>query len=181
MFIVYAPADGEEQHYDARTLRVSEVSIVSRTIDQRWPQIQQGLADEDLEVMRGVAWVLAKRANPSLRYGDFDPGIEELGTRMDKDEIESYVAACVPAAWQQEDATEETVRALVEGYVLPAALDQEHAQAAIDKALAEGPKGQGRELSPNSDPTPTSESSETSTSGSSPTSSTSPLPESTTS
>ncbi|MGW0032127.1 hypothetical protein ACWDXD_20155 [Streptomyces sp. NPDC003314] len=180
MYVVYTPADGEEQHYDARTLRVSEVSIVSRTIDQKWSQIQQGLADEELDAMRGVAWVLAKRTNPSLRFGDFDPGVQELSTRMDKDEIESYVAACVPAAWQQEDATEESVRALVEGYVLPTALDEEHARLTIDKAIAEGPKGQATVPSPSSDPMSTSETSETSSSGSSPTSSTSPLPESTT-
>ncbi|MFD3532036.1 hypothetical protein [Streptomyces sp. NPDC058664] len=180
MIVVYAPAGGEEQHFDARSLRVSEVSIVARTIDQKWPQILQGLGDEDLDAMRGVAWVIAKRANPSLRFGDFDPAVTELSTRMDRSEIESYVAAAVLAAWEQKEATEDKVRALVEGYVLPAALDQEHAQLTIDKALAEPPKDEPEALrSSSSDPT--SSSSEISTSASSPTSSTSRRRRSTTS
>lgn len=182
MIIVYAPAGGEEQHFDARTLRVSEVSIVSRTIEQKWPQIQQGLADEDLDAMRGVAWVLAKRTTPSLRFGDFDPAVDELTTRMDKAEIESYVTGAVLIARQEPDATEDRVRELVEGVVLAAALDTEHAQRTIDKALAEAPKDQPETVGPSSDGLTTgSTSSEPSTSDSSPTSSTSPLLESTTS
>jgi hypothetical protein len=181
LIIVYAPTIGEEQHYDARSLRVSEVSIVSRTIDQKWSQIQQGLADEDLDAMRGVAWVLAKRADLSLRFGDFDPGVAELSTRMDKTEIESYVAGAVLIARQEPNVTEQTVRELVEGVVLAAALDTEHAQRTIDKALAEAPKDPGQAGPSSSDPTPTSTSSEPSTSGSSPTSSTSRRKQSTTS
>ncbi|GGU90941.1 hypothetical protein GCM10010275_29920 [Streptomyces litmocidini] len=179
---MYAPAGGEEQHFDARTMRVSEVSIVSRTIEQKWPQIQQGLADEDLDAMRGVAWVLAKRVNPSLRFGDFDPAVDELSTRMDKAEIENYVTGAVLIARQEPDITEERVRTLVEGVVLAVALDPEHAQRMIDKALAEAPKDQPETAGlSNGDPTPASTSSDLSTSDSSPTSSTSPLPESTTS
>ncbi|MEU2075417.1 hypothetical protein [Streptomyces sp. NPDC013489] len=181
MIIVYAPAGGEEQHFDARTLRVSEVSIVARTIDQKWPEIQQGLSDEDLDAMRGVAWVIAKRANPPLRFAEFDPAVSELTTRLDREEIESYVTSAVLVARQDPEATEDRIRALVESVVLPAALDAEHAQVAIDKALAEAPKAPDQEHPslPSSDPTPSR--SETSTSDSSPTSFTSPLPESTTS
>lgn len=183
MIIVYAPAGGDEQHFDARSLRVSEVSIVARTIEQKWPEIQQGLADEDLDAMRGVAWVLAKRANLSLRFGDFDPGVGELSTRMDHAEIESYVTGAVLIARQEPNADEERVRALVESVVLAAALDTEHAQRMIDKALAEAPKDQDPQPNeqPSDDLTSTSASSETDISASSPTSSTSPLPESTTS
>ncbi|MEE1813705.1 hypothetical protein PUR59_01445 [Streptomyces sp. SP18ES09] len=183
MIIVYRPADGEEQHFDARTLRVSEVSIVARTIEQKWPAIQQGLADEDLDAMRGVAWVLAKRTTPSLRFGDFDPGVDELTTRMDKAEIENYVAGAVLVARQEPDVTEDRVRDLVESVVLAAALDTEHAQRTIDKALAEDPKGPSLAENEQSsdDSTPTSTSSETATLDYSPTSSTSHLGKSTTS
>lgn len=183
MIIVYAPAGGDEQHFDARSLRVSEVSIVARTIEQKWPEIQQGLADEDLDAMRGVAWVIAKRANLSLRFGDFDPGVGELSTRMDHAEIESYVTGAVLIARQEPNADEEKVRTLVESFVLAAALDTEHAQRTIDKALAEAPKEPAQEQAEQTsgDPTPTSASSETATSDSSPTSSTSLPAESTTS
>lgn len=183
MIIVYRPDGGEEQHLNARTLRVSEVSIVSRTIDQKWPQIQQGLSDEDLDAMRGVAWVIRKRTEPGLRFGDFDPGVDELTTRLDKSEVEAYVTGAVLVARQEPDVDEDRVRDLVEGVVLVAALDIEHAQLTIDKALAEAPKDPGQEQADpsSSDPTPTLASSETSTSGSSPTSSTSRRTRSTTS
>ncbi|MFD3333512.1 hypothetical protein ACFWV1_12830 [Streptomyces sp. NPDC058700] len=181
MIVVYAPANGEEQHFDARSLRVSEVSIVARSIDQKWPQILQGLGDEDLDAMRGVAWVIAKRTNPSLRLAEFDPAVTELTTRLDKDEVESYVTSAVLVARQDEETPEKDVRALVESVVLPAALDTEHAQLAIDKALAETPKDPGQEQADLSSSALTQSSSETSTSGSSPTSSTSRRRRSTTS
>ncbi|MFC8277182.1 hypothetical protein ACFUJR_32560 [Streptomyces sp. NPDC057271] len=182
MIIVYSPDGEEPQHFDARTLRVSEVAIVCRTIDQKWPQIQQGLADEELDALRGVAWVIAKRSQPNLRFADFDPVYGELTTRLDRKEIEAFATGAVLVARAQKDATEESVRAIVESSVLPTAFDQEHAQHAIDKALAEDPKDDPAPDGPQSSgPTPASPSSETSTSGSSPTSSTSLPLESTTS
>ncbi|WP_329114436.1 hypothetical protein [Streptomyces sp. NBC_01353] len=140
MIIVYTPAEGEVEHFDARSLRVSEVAIVSRTIDQPLSrqQLHTALSEEDLDVLRGVAWVIKKRGNPSLRFGDFDPGFEEMCTRIDRKEAEQWAEATAQIAWQQPDATPETVLARL--LIVPAtALDREHAQDVI-KRLAKAPK-----------------------------------------
>jgi hypothetical protein len=180
LIIVYTPEGGEPEHYDARTLRVSEASIVERTIDQKWPQIKEGLGDEDLDAMRGIVWVLKKRSNPSLRWGDWDPGIEEMVTRLDKKEVVNYVTGAVGLAAQDPEVTgEQIAQALRE---LPAAaLDPAHAEAVI-KEMTEDPKDEpapDQQAEPTStvpdepSPSPASTSSGTSTSDSSDTSNTS--------
>lgn len=184
MIIVYTPAGGESEHYDARSLKVSEVSIVSRTIDQKWPVIKEGLAEDDLDAMRGIVWVIKKRSQPSLRFGEFDPGVDEMVTRLDKDEVVNYVREAVAIAAQDPDVTREQVAGALKG--LPdIAFDPAHAEAVI-KDMTEDPKGSGEQppLEDSSQPFPLasgpeSTSSEPSTSDSSPTSSTSHLQPST--
>jgi len=180
LIIVYTPEGGEPEHYDARTLRVSEASIVERTIDQKWPQIKEGLGDEDLDAMRGVVWVLKKRSNPSLRWGDWDPGIEEMVTRLDKKEVVNYVAEAIAIAAQDPQVTGEEI-AIALRKLPDAALDPAHAEAVI-KEMTEDPKGEAapdRQAEPTStvpgEPSPSlaSMSSGTSTSDSSDTSNTS--------
>lgn len=173
MIIVYAPAGGEREHFDARTLRVSETSIAQRTIDRKWAEIHEGIRDEDLECLRVVAWVIKKRSHPSLRWAEFDPGVEELYMRLDKDEVKRWLEGAAAVAATNRDATPDDIRAALAGFP-EAALDREHAEQAIEEMLAD-PK---EEPDPSSSPgpaseTPTSPSSEPSTSGSSPTSSTS--------
>lgn len=177
MFIVYTPAGGEPEHYNARTLLVSEASIASRTIDQKWPQIKQGLAEDDLEALRVVAWVLKKRSNPSLRFGEFDPGIEEMVTRLDKDEVENYVTEAVAIARGNPEVTGEQIADALQD-LPPVAMDPAHAEAFI-KEMAADPKDEpAPEERPEPQlnaaaPSPVSTSSDASTSDSSPTSSTS--------
>jgi hypothetical protein len=141
VIIVYTPAGGEPEHYDVRSLKVSEVSIVSRTIDQKWPVIKEGLGDDDLDAMRGIVWVIKKRTNPTLRFGDFDPGVDEMVTRLDKTEVENYVTQAVAIATQDPDVTGEQIANALRD-LPPNALDPEHAQRVIDEKT-EDPKGSG--------------------------------------
>ncbi|MGY1498538.1 hypothetical protein ACW4TU_18395 [Streptomyces sp. QTS52] len=184
MIIIYTPEGGTPEEYDASTLKVSEVSIVQRTIDMKWPAIKAGLGDEDLDAMRGVAWVLKKRGQPSLRFAELDPGITEMVTRLDKKEVQGWVDEAVAQAARNPEVTpEQLIEALAE---LPdAAHDPEHARRLID-ALAQDPKDQpdqeaptGEENGEPQNPTLTSTSSGTSTSDSSPISATSVLSSST--
>lgn len=184
MIIVYTPADGEPEHYDANSLKVSEASIVSRTIDMKWAAIKESLQEDDVDAMRGIVWVLKKRSLPSLRFGEFDPGVNEMTTRFDKDEAVNVIENALSVVDEQgDDVSTEAVHRALAGLV-EACADPEHAQALIDARLAAGPKepaetevGQPSEQPSASGPReiPTSESSETSTSDSSPTSATSPL------
>lgn len=180
MIIVYTPADGAEERYDAHTLRVSEVSIVQRTVDMKWSDIEAGLEKDDPEAMRGIAWVIKKRANPSLRYGDFDPMIGELTTRMDKREVTEYLENAFALAERDEDVTREDVARVCQRIVAVAA-DPEHAEQLLAE-MTKDPKEEtaAEEPAPAQEPeesastsTPTSTASEATGSPSSPISSTS--------
>ncbi|WP_406004434.1 hypothetical protein [Streptomyces sp. NBC_00987] len=179
MIIVYTPPDKEPEQYDARTLLASEASIVARTIDMKWPQVKEGLTEDDLDAMRAVVWILRKRQQPTLRYGEFDPGVDELTTRYDKREIEDWVDNGFALGLADPSITLDQIVVALNG--APAsAVDPEHARAYIEKCRAEAEAG-GKDLAPDAGtataapgPTtfsePTSATSEPSTSGSSPTS-----------
>ncbi|MFG2144134.1 hypothetical protein ACGFRG_08030 [Streptomyces sp. NPDC048696] len=177
MIVVYTPPDGEPEQYDARSLRVSEASIVSRTTGQKWKDVVQGLQDEDLDAMRAVVWVIKKRSHPGLRLGDFDPGIEEMVTRWDQDETADFVRRAIALADSDPEVTRDD---LDEAWrkAIAAAADPAHAEATI-KEMTEAPKDEARSPRPQAtDPSPSQTSSppEAAISDSSPTSSTS-LPE----
>ncbi|MFC8658449.1 hypothetical protein ACFUCT_25080 [Streptomyces parvus] len=175
MIIVYTPAGGEPEQYDARTLLASEGSIVARAIDQKWPEVKAGLVDEDLDAMRAVVWILRKRHDPTLTYAMFDPGVDEMVTRYDKTEIENWVTRAFGFMVPGSDLTAEQV-AIGLSEVPNAALDREHAEAFIEQCRAEA--AGGKDGTPAAPPAParttsrsrTSPSSEPSTSDSSPTS-----------
>ncbi|MEV8043569.1 hypothetical protein AB0P02_06910 [Streptomyces griseoluteus] len=189
MFVVYTPEGEEPQHYDATRLRTSEAVIVQRTVDKTWQEILRGLESDDLDAMRGIVWVLRKRAEPSLRWGDFDPGVTELTTRMSNKEVEQVIRDSFDMGEANEEVTPDVVADILRARIGQVAIDPEYAFRLIDKLAAEGKAGTdpGPDLQPPADeaaagsPSPTSSGPETSTSDSSPTSSTSPQPESMTS
>lgn len=181
MIVVYTPAGGEPEHYDASTLRVSEASIVQRTVDMKWAEVQEGLERDDLDAMRGVVWVLKKRTQPSLRFGEFDPGITEMTTRMDNTEITTWVDNALAAVG--DDLSMEEVEQIILGRLPAVAIDPEFARDLVTsrtrapKDPVAPPEGSGQEAAPEAaqppSPTPTSSTPETPTSDSSLTSSTS--------
>jgi hypothetical protein len=182
MIVVYTPDGGEPQHYDASTLRVSEASILQRTVDMKWQEILEGLERDDLDAMRGIVWIIKKRSDPALRFGDFDPGVNEMVTRMDRREVEAWVGEVFTALDSQEDR--DAFVQLVTKRAVDAAADPEHARSYIEGLLAKDPKADETPAHPQpeeipghaSSPSPTSSEPDSPTSDSSATSSTS-LPE----
>ncbi|MHB9862191.1 hypothetical protein [Streptomyces sp. YIM S03343] len=186
MIVVYTPTDGAPEHHDATSLKVSEASIVQRTIDMKWQEILKGLEVDDLDAMRGVVWALKKRTQPTLRFGDFDPGVGEMTTRMDMRETEAYIDSYFVLGERSGELTPDEVAEVLRSRMPEASIDPDRAHALIDAKLT-GPKAEEpTEDSPQGtpdqspSPSPTLNSAETSTSDSSPTSSNSPLPSSTT-
>jgi hypothetical protein len=182
VIIVYTPKGGEPEHYDATSLRVSEAAIVQRTVDMKWQEILAGLEQDDLEAMRGIVWAIKKRSEPSLRWGDFDPGVTEMTSRMDNDEIERWLDATLQAI--DEDAEWEPIERLISSRIPDVAADPEHALGLL-AARSRTPKATAGETAdappePETDaegepssPSQTSPTPGPSTSDSSPTSSTS--------
>jgi hypothetical protein len=153
LIIVYTPAGGEPEHYDARTLLTSEASIVARTVDMKWPKVKEGLTDEDLEAMRAVVWVLRKRQTPTLRFAEFDPGVDEMVTRYDKGEVEAWVSSAFALLDADPELTpDQVVHALRE--VPNAAADPEHAQAHIEKCHALALEGKDSATPPEAESAP---------------------------
>lgn len=181
LIVQYTPDGGEPEQYDARSLRTSEASIVQRTAGLKWGDIEEGLKTDDPESMRVIVWVLKKRAEPTLRYGDFDPMVSEMTTRMDRREVADYVENAFSVAETDSEVTRDQVAALLQRIVSVAA-DPEHAEQLIAEMKKDPkeqeddqPQPEGQESpSPSPTSTPTSTSSEESGSPSSPTSSTSP-------
>ncbi|RUP66709.1 hypothetical protein SSPNP10_15720 [Streptomyces sp. NP10] len=148
MIVVYTPAGGEPEQYDAKSLLTSEASIVARTVDMKWPEIKAGLVDEDLDAMRGVVWVLKKRHNAALRFGEFDPGVDEMVTRYDKDEAEAWFDAAFHLVGVDPETTAERVATALREAAPSSVADLEHALAYIEqrRAEVEADGGKGPEL-----------------------------------
>jgi hypothetical protein len=176
LIIVYTPQGGEPEQYDARTLRVSEASIVSKTVGKPWGEIKAGLATDDLDAMRGIVWALKKRAQPALRFGDVDPGVEEMVVRLDHEEVRNWIASALAVRAQDPEVTDSDFDAAMAA-MLNAAADREHAEQLLAEMVEDA---KGKEAGPARTPeaessslTPTSTEPEPATSGSSLTSSTS--------
>lgn len=180
MIIVYTPEGGEPEQYDANSLKVSEAAIVQRTIDMKWADIKEGLERDDLDAMRGIVWVIKKRSQPTLRFGDFDPGVDDMTTRMDKKEVSAYVDRAFAATETDPDLDREKVAEILLKQLPAISADPEHARTVIEKAAdpkADEPEDSGQlgETQTGSSPSPTSSTPETPTSPSSGTSSTAHL------
>ncbi|MFE7927784.1 hypothetical protein ACFU6S_03465 [Streptomyces sp. NPDC057456] len=132
MIIIYAPAAGEEQHFDAGPgkLRASEIQIIERTAEGRWPAIKEALSQGDINAMRTVAYVLKRRAEPTLRLGQFDPFEGELRVRLDKQETQAYAEQL----FEKYQGTEDLEAAFEE--LRDAAFDREWAESAIADVTA---------------------------------------------
>ncbi|WP_328739872.1 hypothetical protein OHA91_22755 [Streptomyces erythrochromogenes] len=127
MIILYQPADGEEQQFDMRRLRASEAQIIERTTDMKWSAIKIGVRDDDPTAMRGVVWAMLKRQQPSLRWSEFDPAVDELTSRFDAREVASYAADIVALP---EDRQAGAIAELKAYALDPAGVDDAIAEAA---------------------------------------------------
>lgn len=128
MIILYRPEGGEEQQFDMRRLRTSEAQIIERTTDMKWGQIKVGVRDDDPTALRGVAWALLKRTQPSLRWSEFDPGVDELTSRFDAREVASYAAEIVALPEEKQAGAIAELKAF--------ALDPAGVEAAVADAAA---------------------------------------------
>ncbi|MFI1524929.1 hypothetical protein [Streptomyces griseus] len=162
MIIVYTPEGGEPERLDAGRLRASEIQIAERTADRPWDVLKAGLLNADVTSVRTLAWVIKKRADPSLRFSAFDPFEDELRVRLDARETHRYAKELFERYGHDPVELDGAWAELREGADDPAVAD-----AAI-KEQTDGPKV---EVGPDSSGSGTSE---TSTSDSSPTTSATP-------
>lgn len=131
MIIVYTPEGGEAEQYDARKLLSSEAAAAGRALGMKWPELKGALGEDDPEAMRAVAWVMRKRQDPQLRFGDFDPGVDEIVSRWDEREISDFITEAFTVQGRDEE------RDLFMRILVRNAADPAHAEALIKEHTAE--------------------------------------------
>ncbi|MFF5004687.1 hypothetical protein ACFY3G_17875 [Streptomyces phaeochromogenes] len=80
MIIVYSPEGGDTHRWDLKEIRIMAVEAeeVERVTDLDWAAARAKIVKGSMLALRAVAWVLLKRAQPTLRYGQFQPAAAEL-------------------------------------------------------------------------------------------------------
>jgi hypothetical protein len=140
VIIVYRPDEGEERRWDLSQTRIMAVEAeqVERITDLTWNQARERLADGSMRALRAIAFVLLKRDQPTLRYGEFNPPASALDWEFDTGELvrlrETIVASDEPEESKAEALAD--VDALLAERV---ADDAAEAADLVPKASAPGP------------------------------------------
>ncbi|MGW1252530.1 hypothetical protein [Streptomyces sp. NPDC002535] len=183
MIIVHTPDGGEVERFDVRSIRTSEASIITRliTADLSWQQIKARAGDSDPDALRAIAFVIKKRTAPSLRVEDFDPLADELQSKLDHKEIDTWAEIAAERLATFEGPVEAARPALA--VILDEADDTAYAEGVIERILAGKFPAAPEETTSGGDQSMSapSTSAEPTISGSLPTSSTSTEDDSTTS
>lgn len=133
MIIEYTPEGGETQRLDAGRLRASEIQIIERTADGRWPEIKEAVSEGDISAMRVVGFVIRKRGEPSLRMGDFDPFEDEIRARLDARETRAYAEKIFAKYGDDADQLDEAWAELRDATADPEACEQAIADVTAPK------------------------------------------------
>ncbi|QXE36980.1 hypothetical protein KQY30_24975 [Streptomyces sp. GMY02] len=146
MIIVYTPEGGPEERYDVRQLRTSEATRAAGAIGLRWAQVKALLAEDDPDAMRACVWQFKAREQTGLRFGSFDPGVEDMVTRWDRREAEQLIAEGLKTPEEKPGERAEFFRVLVRNSADPAGTEALLAEMVDEDG---GPKAAA-------DPSPTS-------------------------
>jgi hypothetical protein len=88
LIIIYAPEGGERQTWNLKEVRFmsSEAEAVERSTGLEWQEAKARVIKGSMLALRAIVWVLVKRDEPALRYGQFDPAENEIGVDFDTEE-----------------------------------------------------------------------------------------------
>lgn len=122
MIIVYSPEGGDVHRWDLKDVRIMAVEAeeVERVTDLDWAAARAKIVKGSMLALRAVAFVLLKREQPTLRYGQFNPAAAELDFEYNATE-----RAAIRASIEADDDLSEAERAaiLAEFDTADAALD----------------------------------------------------------
>ncbi|MEU9894233.1 hypothetical protein ACIBCS_27770 [Streptomyces phaeochromogenes] len=95
MIIVYSPEGGDVHRWDLKDVRIMAVEAeeVERVTDLDWAAARAKIVKGSMLALRAVAFVLLKREQPTLRYGQFNPAAAELDFDYSADERAAIRAA----------------------------------------------------------------------------------------
>lgn len=116
MFLIYEPADGPAERYDLDELTAMEAEAVERATGKAWNEVDSALREQSPTALRAALWAWRKRADPTLRYANFDvPGWRKrLRARLSADEVADLVAAVTRALGDNESQLAQGLREVEE-------------------------------------------------------------------
>ena len=85
----------EEYRFDPKKFLNAEAILLEKTIQLTWPEVMIGLNHGRVSAVTGVLWLLRKRKDPKLKFGDvvFNTGDLEV---IDPDTDERYDGGAEP-------------------------------------------------------------------------------------
>lgn len=131
MIIEYAPEGGERRRWDLNAVKLmaSEAETLERLTGWTWHEAKQQLSKGSMRALRSFAYVLEKRANPSLRYSQFEPAADELDYWLDDVERKAWREELETAPDLDDEQREEMLAALDELDAVIAAKDDDAGQS----------------------------------------------------
>lgn len=94
MIIEYAPEGGERRRWNLTQIKVmaAEAETIERLTDWTWGEANQQLNKGSIRALRVFAFVLEKRAHPTLKFPQFTPAADELDYWLDDEERDALRA-----------------------------------------------------------------------------------------
>lgn len=74
MIIIYRPENGDEQRWDLADIKATfaEGRAAEKAGGFKWVQLEQELAEGNIDALQAAVWVLRKRSEPTLTFRDLD-------------------------------------------------------------------------------------------------------------
>ncbi|MEU1008203.1 hypothetical protein [Streptomyces sp. NPDC005890] len=93
MIVSYTHEDGTVEQVSTEELSTVESAAIEKVTGMDWAAVERALRVQDPTAMRAVLWTHRKRANPPLRFSDFDVPAwkRRLRARLEREEIEEIV------------------------------------------------------------------------------------------
>ncbi|AKN71227.1 hypothetical protein QR97_16700 [Streptomyces sp. PBH53] len=93
MIVSYTHDDGTVEQVSTDELSTVESAAIEKVTGSDWAAVERALRVQDPTAMRAVLWTHRKRANPPLRFSDFDVPAwkRRLKARLEREEIEEIV------------------------------------------------------------------------------------------
>lgn len=88
MIITYTPDDAEPQMWNFKPDRMlaTEAEAIEKKTGLRFAEWAEALQHGSAIALRAMLWILLKRTEPTLQFGDVDFALGSLGLDLDEDE-----------------------------------------------------------------------------------------------
>lgn len=116
MIVTYAPSEGErrEWEYKSADLPSGEAEDIEDAIGSTFVEWQTSLLQGGAKARRALLWVLLKRDNSSLKFGDVSFRLGELSVEFDREEKQQVRAELEKSTDLSEQAKAQALRVLAD-------------------------------------------------------------------